>query len=70
MIIMKFGGSSLANTEKIRQVGKIIEMHRSENPILVISAIGKTTDDLIEAGQAAFSVWLISEKQRISSNNF
>lgn len=55
MIIMKFGGSSLANAERIRQVSNIIEMHRSENPIVVLSAIGKTTDDLIEAGQAALS---------------
>ena len=62
MIIMKFGGSSLANAERIRQVGKIIEMHRSENPILVLSAIGKTTDDLIEAGQAAISGLVDSRK--------
>ena len=55
MIIMKFGGSSLANAERIRHVGKIIEMHRSENPILVLSAIDTTTDDLIESGQAALS---------------
>lgn len=55
MIIMKFGGSSLATAERIRHVGEIIEMHLSENPVLVLSAIGKTTDDLIEAGQAALS---------------
>lgn len=55
MIIMKFGGSSLANAERMRHVGKIIEMHRGENPLLVLSAIGKTTDDLIEAGQAALA---------------
>lgn len=55
MIIMKFGGSSLANAERIRQVGRIIEMHLNENPMIVVSAIGKTTDDLIEAGQLAVS---------------
>ena len=53
--VVKFGGSSLANAERIRRVGKIIEMHLDQNPILVLSAIGKTTDDLIEAGQAALS---------------
>jgi len=55
MIIMKFGGSSLANAERIRQVSKIIEMYRGEDPILVLSAIGKTTDNLIEAGKLALS---------------
>lgn len=55
MIIMKFGGSSLANAERFRHVGNIIEMHQDENPVLVLSAIGKTTDDLIAAGQAALT---------------
>jgi aspartate kinase len=37
----------------MRQVHDIVAMHRAENPILVLSAIGKTTDDLIECGNAA-----------------
>jgi aspartate kinase len=55
MIVMKFGGSSLANAERIRHVGKIVETHLDENPVLVLSAIGKTTDDLIEAGNLALT---------------
>lgn len=55
MIIMKFGGSSLASAERMRHIRNIIEMHLDENPILVLSAIGKTTDDLIASGQAALA---------------
>lgn len=55
MIIMKFGGSSLADAERIRHVGSIVNRHLEENPILVLSAMGKTTDDLIAAGQAALA---------------
>lgn len=55
MIIMKFGGSSLAHAERIRQVAKIIEMHLEERPIVVLSAIGNTTDELIAAGRAALT---------------
>ena len=62
MIIMKFGGSSLANAERIRHVGKIIEMHLDDSPFLVLSAIGKTTDDLIHAGKAALSGFVDLEK--------
>lgn len=53
MIIMKFGGSSLANSERIRHVAEIVEAHLHEKPILVLSAMGRTTDDLLESGQAA-----------------
>lgn len=53
MIVMKFGGSSLASAERIRHVCQIVEGRLCENPIVVLSAIGQTTDDLIASGRAA-----------------
>ena len=53
MIIMKFGGSSLANAERMRHVRAIIEQHLHERPVVVLSAIGKTTDNLITAAHQA-----------------
>ena len=53
-IVMKFGGSSVADNEKLGIVAqKIIDMYNKENNIVVIlSAQGKTTDKLIkEASQ-------------------
>lgn len=55
MIIMKFGGSSLENADRIRHVAKIVEMQLNEHPIVVLSAIGKTTDELMAAGKAALT---------------
>ena len=55
MIVMKFGGSSLADAERIRHVGKIVVAHLGESPVLVLSAMGETTDELMDAGQAALS---------------
>lgn len=55
MIIMKFGGSSLATAERIKEIVKIVKMHLDKKPILVFSACGKTTDLLLEAGNKAFN---------------
>lgn len=48
-IVLKFGGSSVADNEKLRIVAnKIINLYNKENNIVVIlSAQGKTTDKLI-----------------------
>lgn len=48
-IVMKFGGSSVANNDRLKLVAqKIIDMYNKENNIVVIlSAQGKTTDKLI-----------------------
>jgi aspartate kinase len=53
MIVMKFGGSSLANPERIKAITKIVKERLAEKPILVFSAMGDTTDDLLEAADAA-----------------
>ena len=53
MLVMKFGGSSLANGERIREVAEIIKKYLDKKPIVVLSAMGKTTDNLLEAGQLA-----------------
>ena len=53
MIVMKFGGSSLENAERIRYIVDIIKMYLDKKPILVLSALGKTTDNLLDAGQKA-----------------
>jgi aspartate kinase len=49
-VVMKFGGSSLADTEKIRRVARLVaDRHvRGENIVVVVSAQGKTTDQLMK----------------------
>lgn len=46
---MKFGGSSVKNTAAIQRVGKIIKQNGERKPLVVVSALGGITDQLIEA---------------------
>ncbi len=54
LIVCKFGGTSVGTLEKMRNVAeRIIEMKKEGNDVvMVISAMGKTTDELLAfAGQ-------------------
>ena len=50
LIVQKFGGSSVANAERIRNVARIItDTYKEGNDVVVVlSAQGDTTDELIE----------------------
>ena len=50
LIVQKFGGSSVANAERVMNVARIITDTYKEgnNVVVVVSAQGDTTDDLIE----------------------
>ena len=53
MIIMKFGGSSLESSTAIHQAAAIVKEHLHRNPVVVVSAMGKTTDRLLDAARDA-----------------
>lgn len=51
VIVQKFGGSSVADTERIRRVARRIADSRERHPegvVVVVSAMGKTTDRLVD----------------------
>lgn len=50
LIVQKFGGSSVANAERIFHVAKTVtDTYRNHNDVVVVvSAQGDTTDDLLE----------------------
>ncbi len=50
LIVQKFGGSSVANADRVRNVASIVaDTYREGNDVVVVvSAQGDTTDDLIE----------------------
>jgi aspartate kinase len=51
---MKFGGTSLANTSRMKNAARIIQRYSPGNKIVVVaSAIGATTDQLIEIAELA-----------------
>jgi len=54
LIVIKFGGSSLSTTEKIKNAAQRINLLKKagKEVVVVVSAMGKTTDQLLElAGQ-------------------
>ncbi|XP_031490839.1 aspartokinase 2, chloroplastic-like [Nymphaea colorata] len=51
--VMKFGGSSVATAARMREVADLILSFPEENPVIVLSAMGKTTNKLLEAGEKA-----------------
>ncbi|MBW2277005.1 MAG: aspartate kinase [Deltaproteobacteria bacterium] len=53
MIVMKFGGSSLASAEKISHCVALVRAEIERDPVVVVSALGKTTDRLLEAADQA-----------------
>ncbi|MDR2785464.1 MAG: aspartate kinase [Treponema sp.] len=63
MIVMKFGGSSVADAERIRRVGEIAASRLSRKPVLVLSAMGDTTDHLLEAADLALAEKSVSIKK-------
>ncbi|HEX6862955.1 MAG TPA: aspartate kinase [Thermoanaerobaculia bacterium] len=53
MIVMKFGGSSVDTAESIARVAGIVRGQRELQPVVVVSAMAKTTRKLLEAADAA-----------------
>jgi len=53
MIVMKFGGSSLESANAIERAASIVKSHLEQRPVVVVSAMGKTTDGLVTAADHA-----------------
>jgi aspartate kinase len=53
-LVMKFGGTSLANAARMKSVARIIQRYSPKNKVVVVaSAIGNTTDQLTEIAELA-----------------
>jgi aspartate kinase len=63
VIVMKFGGSSLADADRIRHVGKIVKDQLARKPVVVLSAMGDTTDHLLDAAEEALRHGTVSVKK-------
>jgi len=50
---MKFGGSSVADAQRIRAVAEIVSRHIDRRPVVVVSALGAVTDLLERAYRVA-----------------
>jgi len=55
MKVFKFGGASVNSIERIRNVATILSAYQGEKILIVISAMGKTTNALEKVAEAFFS---------------
>jgi len=53
MIVMKFGGTSVQDSAAIRRVVSIVASRLSEQPLVVVSAMGGVTDKLVQVAEVA-----------------
>ncbi|HMD47986.1 MAG TPA: aspartate kinase, partial [Bryobacteraceae bacterium] len=53
MIVMKFGGTSVESAEAIERVTGIVKARLNRKPVVVVSAMGKTTNRLLKIADLA-----------------
>lgn len=53
MIVMKFGGTSVESQQAIARVTQIVRSYEHRHPVVVVSAMGKTTNKLLAAAREA-----------------
>ncbi len=53
MIVMKFGGTSVESAAAIERVAGIVRSREARRPVVVVSAMGKTTNKLLAIAAAA-----------------
>lgn len=55
MLVMKFGGTSVADAERVRAVVEIVRGRSARKPVVVVSAQGGVTNQLIQMARDAVS---------------
>jgi len=55
MIVMKFGGTSVESATAIERVAGIVKARGDRRPVVVVSAMGKTTNKLLAIANAAIA---------------
>ncbi len=51
VVVMKFGGTSVQDVPAIERLIEIVKSRLSGRPVVVVSALAKVTDQLLEAGK-------------------
>lgn len=55
MIVMKFGGTSVESAAAMERVAGIVKARLERQPVVVVSAMGKTTNRLLELAEKAYT---------------
>jgi len=67
MLVMKFGGTSVEDATAIRRLMSIVNRFLDRQPIVVVSAMGKTTNGLLECGRLAATGAVDAARSRLAS---
>ncbi len=65
MIVMKFGGTSVESSAAILRIAGIVKTRRDRRPVVVVSAMGKTTNSLLNIARDAASGNLAQATERL-----
>ncbi len=65
MIVMKFGGTSVEDAVAIRRLISIVRRQSHRQPVVVVSAMGRTTNGLLECARMAAAGELYSAQNRL-----
>ena len=64
-VVMKFGGTSVEDAAAIRRLCQLVARPSPERPVVVVSALAKVTDQLMNAGEAAAAGRLDSARETL-----
>ncbi len=67
MIVMKFGGTSVIDAAAMRRVADIVKIRIKQQPVVVVSAVGGLTNNLVTLGKEARNNNMIRVKEIISA---
>ncbi|MDK2782036.1 MAG: aspartate kinase, partial [Archaeoglobi archaeon] len=67
-IAMKFGGTSVADGERIRHVASLVKSYEDDEVVVTVSALSGVTDGLIEIAQKASKNGKVSEVREFVSD--
>ncbi len=67
MLVMKFGGTSVEDATAIRRLMGIIDRYLPQPLVVVVSAMGKTTNGLLESGRLAAAGLITDARARLGT---
>ena len=67
MIVSKFGGTSVADAAAITRTAEIIRGRRARQPVVIVSALGGVTNDLLALAERAVQGELLTAMQAVEA---
>lgn len=69
MLVFKFGGASVNSVDRIKNVGAILQQYPGQKILVVISAMGKTTNALEKVVEAFMQERIVKPYNYLNRSN-